>query len=79
MMSDYYIHGGILAKSFSVWGMWGPDILPFHSSLITQLKMMTAEDREGILLALGQRHSLVRIRLRMPCSMLQKFIITIDE
>jgi len=46
---------------------------------VTEDDDVTAEDREGILLALGKRHSLVRICLWMLCSMLQKFIITIDE
>jgi hypothetical protein len=40
---------------------------------------ITAEDEEGIILALGQHDRVRRIRLRMPVPKLQKLIMAIDE
>ena len=40
---------------------------------------ITAEDEEGIILALKQRDRVRRVRLRMPVSNLQKLIVAIDE
>ena len=40
---------------------------------------ITAEDEEGIILALGQRDRVRRIRFRFPIPDLQKLIIAIDE
>ena len=55
--------------------------LPFHSSSITLItdRDITAEDEEGIILALEQRDRVRRIRLRMPVPKLQKLIMAIDE
>jgi hypothetical protein len=40
---------------------------------------ITAQDEEGILLALGQRHRLRHLRLVFPVSNLRKFVMAIDE
>ena len=40
---------------------------------------ITAEEEEGIIFALKQRHRVLRIRLRTPVSSLQKFIAAMDE
>jgi hypothetical protein len=40
---------------------------------------ITAEDEEGIILALGQRDRIRRVRLEMPLPNLRKVIMTIDE
>ena len=39
----------------------------------------TAEDEEGIIIALNQRHRVRRVRLWMPVLNLQKFIVAIDD
>ena len=40
---------------------------------------ITAEDEEGILLALQHRHRVQRIRLEMPVPNLQKLVTTMDD
>ena len=40
---------------------------------------ITAEDEEGIILSLGQRDRVSRIRLRLPVQTLQKLIVAINE